>query len=446
MRFTVSPGGSINGEAKVPGDKSISHRSIMLGSIANGVTEVSGFLQGADSLATLAAFREMGVSISNPENGRVRIEGVGKNGLRAPSNDIDLGNSGTSMRLLAGLLSGQNFGSTLIGDESLSKRPMNRVVHPLRTMGAELDSGEAGRPPIAIRPGNKLKGISYELPVASAQIKSCLLLAGLYAEGCTSITEPGPTRDHTERMLRSLGYAVETKVLESSNAELSAEGARSQITVIGDGELNGGDIKVPTDISSAAFFLVAASIVPGSELTLRDVGVNPTRTGILHILWDMGADITLSNERLWGAEPVADITVRSASLQGIAIPQRYVPLAIDEFPVVFIAALAASGTTVLTGARELRVKESDRIAVMADGISALGGAATATEDGMIIESSTLSGGRVDSHGDHRIAMAFSVAAMLATNDIEIENCTNVGTSFPGYAELAQSLGMDIRVR
>lgn len=440
MQFRVSPGGSLRGDVTVPGDKSVSHRSIMLGSIAHGTTNVSGFLQGADSLATLNAFRSMGVQISDPDEGKVCIEGVGLHGLTAPTEGLDLGNSGTSMRLLAGLLAGQTFESRLIGDESLSGRPMNRVAIPLRDMGAIIATEANGRPPLSIAPGHGLAGIRYELPVASAQIKSCLMLAGLYAKGCTTVVEPGPTRDHTERMLRSLGYEVGTRVLGRGS-----EGPRSEIVLDGGGELRGGDIKVPADISSAAFFMVAASIVPDSEIVLKDVGVNPTRTGIVHILQAMGADISLENEREWGAEPVADVRVRSAALSGINIPEEYVPLAIDEFPVIFIAALAATGKTVLSGAKELRVKESDRIAVMEDGILALGGEARATEDGMVLNGSTLSGGRVNSHGDHRIAMSFTVAAMLAEGPIEVDNCANVATSFPGFADLAKTAGMNIDV-
>lgn len=433
MRFEIKPGGRLVGECRVPGDKSISHRSIMLGSIASGVSHVTGFLQGADALATLNGFRAMGAEIEQHHNGEITVHGVGLHGLQQPSAALDLGNSGTSMRLMAGLLAGQAFETTLFGDESLSGRPMNRVAIPLRDMGANIEAAEGGRPPLHIKPSSGLRGIEYRLPVASAQIKSSLLLAGLYADGNTTIIEPAPTRDHTERMLRTLGYEVDAE-----------PGGR--VSLWGGGKLEGGDIRVPADISSAAFFLVAASIVPGSELVLKDVGVNETRTGIIDILKAMGANIEVSNRRDWGAEPVADLTVRASKLRGIAIPEELVPLAIDEFPVVFIAASAAEGETVLTGAKELRVKESDRISVMADGINALGGRAQPTDDGMIVQGATLQGGTVHSHGDHRIAMSFSVAGMLASGPVQIENCANVGTSFPGFAELAARLGMNISAR
>lgn len=437
MLFTVSPGGVLNGELRVPGDKSISHRSIMLGSIANGETKVEGFLQGEDSLATLLAFQKMGVRIESGDGDTLLVHGVGLHGLCEPDSDLDLGNSGTSMRLLTGLMAGQSFTSRLIGDESLNSRPMNRVAHPLRDMGAAIDTADNGRPPLQVTGSKVLQGIEYTLPVASAQIKSSLLLAGLYAQGQTAIIEPAPTRDHTERMLSSLGYDVNTEPLSEGVSRISLQGGEA---------LQGTRLRVPADISSAAFFMVAASIVPGSELLLRDVGVNPTRTGIVHILREMGADIRFENERLWGAEPVADIRVCHAPLTGIEIEERFVPLAIDEFPVIFIAALAASGETVLRGARELRVKESDRIAVMAEGIATLGGAAKATDDGMILQGGQLNGGRINSHGDHRIAMAFAVAGMLADGPVYIENCDNVATSFPGFAQLSADVGMGITVQ
>lgn len=437
MLFTITPGGVLSGQLRVPGDKSISHRSIMLGSIAQGQTEVEGFLQGEDSLATLQAFQKMGVRIESDMDGRLLIHGSGLHGLTRPDSDLDLGNSGTSMRLLTGLLAGQTFASRLTGDESLNSRPMNRVAMPLRDMGASIDTADNGRPPLRVNASNALHGIEYTLPVASAQIKSSLLLAGLYAQGRTCIIEPAPTRDHTERMLRSLGYEVNTESLSDGVSRIALQGG---------GALQGTKLMVPADISSAAFFMVAASIVPGSELLLRDVGVNPTRTGIVHILREMGADISFENERLWGAEPVADIRVCHAELHGIEIEERFVPLAIDEFPVIFIAALAAQGETVLRGARELRVKESDRISVMAEGIAMLGGAAEATEDGMILQSCQLKGGRVNSHGDHRIAMAFAVAGMRAGGPILVDNCDNVATSFPGFASLAATAGMDITVQ
>lgn len=435
MTFFAKQGEPLSGSIRVPGDKSISHRSIMLGALAEGETEVEGFLEGEDSLATLQAFRDMGVVIEGPLRGKVKIYGVGLHGLAKPPGALYLGNSGTSMRLLAGLLSAQPFDVELTGDDSLSGRPMERVAKPLREMGAEIVTRD-GKPPMKIKGGRTTQGINYRLPVASAQVKSSLLLAGLYAEGATSVTEPAPTRDHTERMLSGFGYQV--KVKQKSDLE-------REINLSGGGKLSGANIDVPADISSAAFFMVAASIVPGSDLTLEHVGINPTRTGVINILRQMGADIELNNERTAGGEPVADIRIRHARLKGIDIPQDQVPLAIDEFPVLFVAAACAEGRTVLTGAEELRVKESDRIQVMADGLVALGVEATATQDGMVIEGGTIGAGTVDSHGDHRIAMAFAVAALAAQGTIEIHNCANVATSFPNFVELANRVGMNIRL-
>ena len=429
MEFKVLPGGDITGEARVPGDKSISHRAIMLGSLAEGTTRVSGFLEGEDALATVAAFRAMGVAIEGPEGGRVTIRGVGLHGLRPPAAPLDLGNSGTSIRLLAGLLAGQPFASELTGDQSLRGRPMGRVIAPLTLMGAAIQGGEGDRPPLRIAGGHPLRGIHYDLPMASAQVKSCVLLAGLYASGTTSVTEPAPTRDHTERMLRGFGYPV----------------ARDDgvISLAGGGALQAADIDIPADISSAAFFLVAASIAPGSDLLLTHVGINPTRTGVLDILRLMGADISLRNQRAVGGEPVADIRVRYAPLHGIDIPPQQVPLAIDEFPALFIAAACAQGRTVLRGAEELRVKESDRIAAMAEGLTTLGVANEVLEDGIVIEGGALGGGTIRTFHDHRIAMAFAVAALRAEEEIRILDCDHVATSFPGFDALARGLGLQI---
>ncbi len=427
--FLANPGGTLSGRIRVPGDKSISHRSIMLGSLATGTTEVEGFLEGEDALATLQAFRDMGVVIEGPHHGRVTIHGVGLHGLKAPAGPLYMGNSGTSMRLLSGLLAGQPFDVTLTGDASLSKRPMNRVAKPLREMGAVIETGPEGRPPLSIKGGQRLTGMHYDMPMASAQVKSCLLLAGLYAAGETSVTEPAPTRDHTERMLRGFGYSVKT---EGATASLSSGGA-----------LSATRIEVPADISSAAFFLVAGSIARDSELVLEHVGINPTRTGVIDILRLMGGDITLENQREVGGEPVADLRVRSASLKGIDIPEDLVPLAIDEFPVLFVAAACASGRTVLRGAEELRVKESDRIQVMADGLQALGIQCEPTPDGIIIEGGQLGGGEVVSHGDHRIAMSFSVASLRASAPIRIHDCANVATSFPNFLALAAQVGIRV---
>lgn len=436
IQFKTTPNGQLKGTLRVPGDKSMSHRSIMLGSLAIGTTNVTGFLTGEDCIATMNAFREMGVEIEGPKgdsNTEVTIHGVGMNGLKAPTKNLDMGNSGTAMRLMTGLLAGQSFDSTLIGDKSLSGRPMNRITKPLAMMGAEIGTEEGGRPPLNIKGGSDLKGIHYEMPIASAQVKSAVLLAGLYAKGKTSATEPGITRDHSERMLRGFGYAVETSG-ENGN----------HISLQGGGKLTACDIDVPADISSAAFFMVGASIAKDSDLTLLHVGINPTRTGVIDILKLMGADITLSNEKEVGGEPVADIRIRSAQLKGIKIPEELVPLAIDEFPVIFIAAACATGETVLTGAEELRVKESDRIQVMADGLNNCGINAQATPGGIIIQSGQLTAGTVDSHGDHRIAMAFAMAGLRASGEIVINDCANVNTSFPDFIALASGVGLLVK--
>lgn len=429
MKFEVKAGGKLNGTFRVPGDKSISHRSIMLGSLAKGVTQVSGFLEGEDSLATLNAFRAMGVEIEGPTNGNVTIHGVGLYGLKKPEKDLDVGNSGTSIRLLSGLLSGQSFSSTMVGDSSLNTRPMRRVTVPLAQMNAQVDSNDDGTPPLHVKGGSELKGFNYEMPVASAQVKSCLLLAGLYASGETCVIEPAPTRDHTERMLRGLGYDVITN--------------GNKICLKGGGSLTATNIDVPSDISSATFFMVGACIAEGSDITLEHVGVNPTRTGVINILRLMGADITVQNEREVGGEPVADVRVRYAPLKGIKIPEDQVPLAIDEFPAIFIVATCAIGETVLTGAKELRVKESDRIQVMADGLVTLGIDAKPTEDGIVIQPGKITGGTVDSHGDHRIAMSFAMAALKSNGTINITDCANVNTSFPGFVKLAKEAGLNI---
>jgi len=401
----------------------------MLGALAHGITQVNGFLEGEDALATLAAFRAMGVDILGPQNGSVTIHGVGLHGLTAPAEPLDLGNAGTGMRLLCGLLAGQAFDCELTGDASLCNRPMGRIIDPLTRMGARIQSASGGRPPLAISGGQRLRGIHYDLPMASAQVKSCVLLAGLYSAGRTSITEPAPTRDHTERMLRGFGYPVQC--------------AKGVISLYGGGSLRACDIDVPADISSAAFFLVAASIAPGSDLLLTHVGINPTRIGIVNILQLMGANITLHNQRDVGGEPVADIRVRHAPLRGIDIPIDQVPLAIDEFPALFIAAACAAGRTVLRGAEELRVKESDRIAAMAEGLNTLGVRNEVLDDGIIIEGGTIGGGVIHTYHDHRIAMSFAIAALRAASDITVLDCDHVVTSFPGFDTLAQGLGLRI---
>ncbi|MGH8556351.1 MAG: 3-phosphoshikimate 1-carboxyvinyltransferase [Methylococcales bacterium] len=419
----------LKGECRVAGDKSISHRAIMLASIATGWSRIHGFLEADDAISTLNAFRAMGVEIVVPRRGELAIEGRGLNGLKAPENPLDLGNSGTSMRLLCGLLAGQEFDSVLVGDASLSRRPMQRVTRPLALMGGKIDSSDQGTAPLYIHGGQHLSGIEYESPVSSAQVKSCLLLAGLYAHGSTCITEPAVTRDHTETMLRGFSYPLQQQ--------------GNRVCLTGRNRLIATEIYVPADISSAAFFMVGASIAQDSDVLLSHVGINPARIGIIHILKRMGANIELSNTREAGGEAVADIRVKSSALQGIRIPEQYVPLAIDEFPVLFIAAACADGVTVLSGARELRVKESDRIQGMLDGLLELGVDAEATDDGMVIRGGDLRGGEIDSHGDHRIAMAFAIAALRAREDILIRDCANVDTSFPGFAEMAQSLGLKI---
>ncbi len=428
INYKVQPGGKFTGDITVPGDKSISHRSIMLGSLADGITKVSGFLEGDDAIATLNAFKAMGVKIEGPINGEVSIHGVGMQGLQKPAADIYLGNSGTSMRLMSGLLSGQDFDVTLTGDKSLSGRPMKRVTDPLARMGAKIDTAD-GKAPLRIHGGNTLHAIQYDMPIASAQVKSCLLLAGMYAQGKTTITEPGITRDHTERMLQAFQYPVEVDA--------------NKVSLEGGHRLKACELHVPGDISSAAFFMVGASIAKDSALLLKNVGINPTRTGVIDILKLMNGDITIVKEYQRGGEVVADILVRSAELKGINIPAHLVPLAIDEFPVLFVAAACAEGQTVLTGAKELRVKESDRIQVMVDGLLTLGIDAKPTEDGIIIQGGQLTSGTVHSHDDHRIAMAFAMAGLRAEGEIIIEDCANVATSFPGFIEMAAKAGLSI---
>ena len=406
------PGGVISGEVRVPGDKSISHRSIMLGALAEGTTRVSGFLEGEDALATVAAFRAMGVAIEGPEDGEVTIHGVGLHGLQVPSAALDMGNSGTSIRLLSGLLAGQAFDTELTGDVSLRKRPMGRVMDPLKLMGARIEGAERGTPPLHIAGGQALQGIHYDLPMASAQVKSSILLAGLYAKGLTEVHEPEASRDHTERMLSAFGVRVEAR--------------EGYAAVQGGQRLRAIDIEVPSDISSAAFLMVGAAIAPGSDVTLDAVGLNPTRTGVIHILKAMGARISIA-------------------LHGIDIDPRWVASAIDEFPALFIAAACARGETRLSGAAELRVKESDRISAMCNGLRALGIDAVALADGARISGGRLRGGSVESLGDHRIAMSFAVAALRAEQPITIRDCDNVATSFPGFSTLMQAAGLRLRV-
>ncbi len=423
----VAPGGRLAGRLRVPGDKSISHRAVILGAVAEGVTTADGLLAGEDVLATVAAMRALGVSIEGPQDGRVRMQGVGLQGLAAPPGALDLGNSGTAMRLLAGLLAGQRFATTLVGDASLSRRPMRRVVEPLRRMGAHIRATQAGTPPLRVEPVPRLRAIRYRLPVASAQVKSALLLAGLYAHGTTCVIEPAPSRDHTERMLSAFGC-------ETTRAS-------GGVCIAGGQRLQGTHVDVPGDLSSAAFFLVGASIAPGSALELEGVGVNPTRIGVIEILRAMGADIELLHRRRQGGEPVADIRVRSASLHGVRIGAEQVAPAIDEFPALAVAAACSEGETVVSGAAELRVKESDRIAAVVAGLRALGVEAEERADGMRIRGGAIAGGAVDSRGDHRLAMAFAMAALRARGEIVVQDCRNVATSFPGFASLARTAGL-----
>lgn len=436
----IAAGGSpLQGELRVPGDKSISHRALMLAAIADGTSRISGFLEGADTRATAAILQQLGVRIDAPSDGLRIVHGVGLHGLRGSDAVLDCGNAGTGMRLLCGLLAGQAFDSVLIGDASLSRRPMARVIEPLQQMGAQIASNAGGLPPLRIACARSMRGIEYTSPVASAQLKSALLLAGLYADGATTVREPQPTRDYTEHMLAAFGWPIAF--------------SPGIATLQGGHRLRAMDIAVPADFSSAAFFIVAASVIPGSELVLRAVGMNPRRTGLLHVLRAMGADIVEqgidsadTGER---NEPLADLHVRTTSLHGIDVPAERVADMIDEFPILFIAAALADGVTTIRGAAELRVKESDRIAGMAAGLRMFGVKVDETTDGAVIHgigsNGKLRAGSVESHGDHRIAMSFAVAAQRADGEVRIGDCANVATSFPGFMQLASGLGMSLRV-
>ncbi len=431
MNFLVEPSTLKSGTVIVPGDKSISHRALLLGSVASGATHVSGFLAGDDCLATLAALRAMGVAIDIAQPTELKIAGTAGTGLQAPGVDLDMGNSGTAMRLFAGLLSAQTFSSTLVGDKSLSRRPMGRVLEPLSHMGAEITS-RAGKPPLRIKGGCALRGIDYLLPVASAQVKSAVLIAGLYASGEVAISEPSVTRDHTERMLRSMGAT-----LTSTNGGISMQGGQS---------LRGTQIAVPADLSSAAFLMLAAILSADAEITIPAVGINPTRTGVIDILQEMGADISLSNQRHFGEEPVADLTARPSELQGIHVDPAKVSLAIDEFPLLFVAAACATGETRFSGISELRVKESDRIASMAEGLRALGITVSDSRDGAVVRGGRLAGGEVRSFGDHRVAMALAVGATVAKRPVTVLDTDTVATSFPGFDALLRGLNARISVQ
>ena len=416
---------ALQGRVRVPGDKSISHRAVILGALAEGVSECHGFLDSADTRATMAAFRQMGVEMSL-EHACLTVNGVGLHGLQAPSDVLDLGNSGTSARLLPGILAGQRFSSTLTGDASLQRRPMRRVADPLNAMQAEVRTTPAGTLPAHITGNRRLRAIEYELPVASAQLKSALLLAGLYAEGKTVITEPALTRDHTERLLAHFGCPV---TRSGNRISLSSR------------PLQANTLQIPGDLSSAAFFLVAGSIVPGSDLLIEGTGINPTRHAVIEILQQMGADISINNKVEGSGEPLADLRVKYRPLHGITIPVELVSIAIDEFPAIMAAACHAQGETVLQGAAELRVKESDRIAALAEGLQNLGISVATYPDGLRVRGGRPAGGVVSSHGDHRIAMAFSIAALAATGPVTVQDCRNVDTSFPGFIDCARQLGI-----
>ena len=428
--WVAATGRALTGEIDVPGDKSISHRAVMFAALADGRSRIDGFLEGEDTRATAAIFAAMGVAIQAPSPSCRIVDGVGIDGLRAPAGVLDCGNSGTAMRLLSGLLAGQRFDTVLAGDASLSQRPMQRVMAPLRAMGAVIDSDDGQRPPLRITGDQPLRGIHFDSPVASAQVKSAVLLAGLHARGETSVREPRPTRDYTERMLASFGWPVEF--------------APGTARLRGGQRLQGRDIQVPGDMSSAAFFIVAATLVPGSSLLLRSVGVDPRRTGLLESLRMMGADIRETGRREGSCGPVADLAVRHAPLRGIDLPEALVADMIDEFPVFAVAAACANGVTRIRGAGELRVKESDRIGAMATGLKVLGARVSETADGMVLEGGALHGGHVDSLGDHRIAMAFAVAGQLARGEVVIADVANVATSFPGFEALAQAAGFGLR--
>ena len=429
MQFIVQPSAISDATVTVPGDKSISHRALMLGGIAEGRTSISGFLAGEDCHATLTAMMSMGVHIEQTSSTEVLVHGVGLHGLIEPENELDLGNSGTAMRLMAGILSGQSFTSILTGDESLTSRPMRRVISPLGLMGASIDSND-GRPPLTVRGKVPLTGIDYTLPVASAQVKSALLLAGLYADGVTTVKEPAVTRDHTERMLNSMGANVES--------------ANGRISITGNQVLRGSDIRVPADLSSASFVILATLLAKQADVLIEGVGVNPTRTGVIDILQAMGGDIRMENARLYGEEPVADIRVRSSTLHGGPVDARLVSIAIDEFPALFVAAAAAKGSTEFSGIAELRVKESDRIAAMAAGLQNLGIRVDESDDGAVVHGGKFTGGRVDSQGDHRVAMSLVVAGTIAADTVTVNDVAAVNTSFPGFAACLAQLGVAIQ--
>ena len=431
---------ALSGNITVPGDKSVSHRALILGSIAVGETHVEGLLEGEDVLAAAAAMRALGAQISRDDAGRWTVIGCGVGGLHEPDQILDMGNSGTAVRLLMGLVGTQTFTSTLTGDVSLNSRPMERVMGPLRQMGAQFTSRSGGRLPITVSGSDLIKPIEYELPVASAQVKSAILLAGLNAPGKTTVIEPQPTRDHSERMLRHFGAEVITENLD---------GGGVKITLTGQPELEGRDITVPADISSAAFPIAAALIVPGSNLLIRNVGMNPLRAGLIKTLQEMGGKITIENSRGEDGEPLADLRVEASQLHGITVPASRAPSMIDEYPVLSVVAACATGTTHMEGLAELRVKESDRLAAMATGLAACGVQIEETKDSLIVHGSDqpIDGGAlITANLDHRIAMAFSVLGMVSLNPVTIDDGSPIATSFPGYIELMNDLGAKIETR
>jgi len=431
--YLAAPASRVGGEVRVPGDKSISHRAVMLSGIAEGRSEVHGFLPSEDCLASMAAMRALGVEIEQRSPTDVSVQGVGLGGLHAAARPLDMRNAGTAMRLFTGLLAAQSFDSHLVGDASLMQRPMERVATPLRAMGADVRT-RGGLPPVDITGGQRLHGIEYSMPVASAQVKSAILLAGLYADSPTTVISPAVSRDHSERMLESFGVRVVAQDL--------------RVTVHPPQGLAAQHVEVPGDFSSAAFFIVAGLLAAGGEgLLIRAVGLNPSRAGLLEILRRMGAEIGVENQRASGAEPVADLRVHASCLRGIAVPPALVPLSIDELPVLFIAACCADGETLVTGAEELRVKESDRIAAMSAGLTVLGVEHDVLPDGLRIQGrprgAAFTGGEIDSRGDHRIAMSFGVASLRASAPIKIRDVANVATSFPDFVALARSVGLDL---
>ena len=435
MIFTVKRGEGLRGEISVPGDKSISHRSIILASLAEGESTISGLLEGEDCLATIEVFKKMGIDISS-KKGVYSVIGNGLQGLKEPNEALDFGNSGTSIRLCAGLLSSQNFSSLLTGDKSLSTRPMRRVVDPLNAMGADLAATDEGTLPIKVSPVKFLHAIEYSLPVASAQVKSCLMLAGLFAEGETKITEKTITRDHTERMFKEYGLPIEIKTSGQSRTICVKKASR----------IYPQDIKVPGDFSSASFFILAALICPDSSIKIKNVGINDTRIGFLHALRHMGANIELINVKN-ASEATADILVKTSSLKGISLNTALVANMIDEMPAFFVAAALAEGITIVKDAKELRTKESDRLQAMADSLNAFGIKNELSKDGIVIHGigskGTLNSAEIESYGDHRIAMASAIGSLRSDGVVKILDCVNVNTSFPNFIDVCREVGIDI---